>query len=131
MSREREDENLPEGAVVDGASIEKNVDESLVVVVVGTGAPVETGAGTARRIDSAGLPVRTSAPEVSSVALNPVNVKMIPLKPAGNAAARSLITGVCPPNSKTHVARIQSPPGAETDWLLNSSCSSRPTASRS
>ena len=51
MSREREDENLPEGAVVDGASIAGDVDEAFDFVVVGTGA---AGAVAAHRLAELG-----------------------------------------------------------------------------
>src|SRR5512140_3637177 len=51
MSREREDENLPEGAVVDGATIGSDVDEAFDFVVVGTGA---AGAVAAHRLAELG-----------------------------------------------------------------------------
>ncbi len=63
MSREREDdpgkspkgdENLPEGTVVDGASIAKEVDDAFDYVVIGTGA---AGAVAAHRLAELGFSV--------------------------------------------------------------------------
>ena len=50
----REDENLPEGSVVDGATLEKDVDESFDFVVIGTGA---AGAVAAHRLAELGCSV--------------------------------------------------------------------------
>ena len=50
----REDENLPEGAVVDGAKLTKEVDESFDFVVIGTGA---AGAVAAHRLAELGCSV--------------------------------------------------------------------------
>jgi len=48
---QREDENLPEGSVVDGAEIARDVDESFDFVVIGTGA---AGAVAAHRLAELG-----------------------------------------------------------------------------
>jgi len=50
----REDENLPEGAVVDGAALDKDVDESFDFVVIGTGA---AGAVAAHHLVESGFSV--------------------------------------------------------------------------
>ena len=50
----REDENLPEGSVVDGARLDKDVDESFDFVVIGTGA---AGAVAAHRLAELGCSV--------------------------------------------------------------------------
>lgn len=54
MSLDREDEDLPEGSVVDGASLSRDADEAFDFVVIGTGA---AGAVAAFRLVESGFSV--------------------------------------------------------------------------